>query len=122
MNWKRKVQGSTLAFIGFLLSPLSWWNDLFINVPLAVGFAWLVSLAYAPAFVPAAVVGYWLTNVLGFVLMHLGARKLVDDDDQPHSMKTLRRDVLISLVYTTLILLLIQCGVLKPVADYFTQP
>lgn len=44
MNWKRKIGGGTLAFIGFMLSPLSWWNDLFVNVPLALGFAWLVSL------------------------------------------------------------------------------
>ena len=28
-----------------MLSPLSWWNDLFVNVPLALVFAWLVSLA-----------------------------------------------------------------------------
>ena len=36
MSWKRKAYGGLLGFIGFLLSPLSWWNDLFVNVPLAV--------------------------------------------------------------------------------------
>ena len=69
MSWKRKVRGGLIGFIGFLLSPLSWWNDLIINVPLAVGFAWLVSLVYKPAFEVAVIVGYWLTNVLGFVLL-----------------------------------------------------
>jgi membrane protein implicated in regulation of membrane protease activity len=43
MAWKRKVTGGVLAFAGFMLSPLSWWNDLFVNVPLALVFAWLVS-------------------------------------------------------------------------------
>ena len=38
MNWNRKMSGGVMAFIGFMLSPLSWWNDLFVNVPLAVGF------------------------------------------------------------------------------------
>ena len=75
MSWKHKMQGGLLAFVGFLLSPLSWWNDLLVNVPLAVGFAWLVSLIHPSAFTTAAVIGYWLTNVLGFVLMHLGARR-----------------------------------------------
>ena len=37
---KRKVCGGTLAFIGYMLSPLSWWNDLFVNWPLALAFAW----------------------------------------------------------------------------------
>ena len=34
-----------------------------VNVPLAVGFAWVISLAYKPAFEAAVIVGYWLTNV-----------------------------------------------------------
>jgi hypothetical protein len=33
-----------------MLSPLSWWNDLFVNLPLALVFAWLVGLFYKPAF------------------------------------------------------------------------
>jgi len=39
MSWKRKVQGGMLGFIGFMLSPLSWWNDAFVNLPLALAFA-----------------------------------------------------------------------------------
>jgi hypothetical protein len=44
MSWKRKSYGGVLGFIGFMLSPLSWWNDLFVNVPLAPAFAWTISL------------------------------------------------------------------------------
>jgi hypothetical protein len=120
MNWKRRFQGSALAIIGFLLSPLSWWNDLFINVPLAVGFAWIVSLFYRPAFQVAVVIGYWLTNVLGFVLMHKGARKVISKEEPPpYSKREFARDVGVSLLYTLLIVVLVKLGVLQPLTDYW---
>ena len=122
MSWKRKVGGSALGLIGFLLSPLSWWNDLFVNVPLAVGFAWLVSLAYAPAFAPAAIFGYWLTNVLGFVLMHKGAQQmLAQAERKPYSRRALLCDLAISLLYTLVIVVLVKLKVLQPAQNYFSQ-
>jgi UPF0716 family protein affecting phage T7 exclusion len=116
MSWKHKLQGGTLVFIGFLLSPLSWWNDLFVNVPLALGFAWLVSLLYPPAFTVAAVVGYWLTNVLGFVLMHKGFQRAKTAGTTPAipPRESLWKDILISLAYTALILVLVKAGLVKP--------
>jgi hypothetical protein len=119
MTWKRKVGGGVLAAIGFMLSPLSWWNDLFVNVPLALVFAWIVSLFYKPAFEASAVIGYWLSNVLGFVLMQKGGEKLLAGKDKPYTRRALLRDVGISLLYTGLILALIKLGVLKPVEEYF---
>ena len=82
MAWKRKAGGGVLAVLGFMLSPLSWWNDAFVNLPLALAFAWLVSSLCAESwkvagFDVALIVGYWLTNLLGFVLLHRGARQLL---------------------------------------------
>jgi len=119
MSWKRKAQGGILGFVGFMLSPLSWWNDLFVNVPLAVAFAWVVSLVYKPAFMTAAIVGYWLTNVLGFVLMHKGAQKALSAEDKPYTARQFIRDLAVSLLYTLLIVVLARMGVLKPATDYF---
>src|SRR5262245_53781496 len=119
MAWKRKVQGGLLAIVGFMLSPLSWWNDLFVNVPLALAFAWIVSLFYKPAFDASVLIGYWLTNVLGFVLMHKGAQKVIGTEERRYSRKDLLRDVGISVMYTALIVVLIKIGVLKPIANYF---
>jgi hypothetical protein len=116
---KRRVWGSFLGFIGFLLSPLSWWNDAFINLPLAIAFGWLISLAYKPAFEAAVVVGYWLTNVAGFVLMHKGGEKIVRKEDRKYSKMDFLRDVGISLAYTLLIVVLIKLKVLQPFTDYF---
>jgi hypothetical protein len=114
--------GSVLGFIGFMLSPLSWWNDLFVNVPLAAGFAWLISLVYSPAFLPAAVVGYWLTNVLGFVLLHKGAQQLLAQAERkPYSKRALIHDLSISLLYTLVIVVLVKLKVLQPITSYFQK-
>ena len=120
MPWKRKVGGGLLTMIGFMLSPLSWWNDLFVNLPLALAFAWLISLAFPHVFEISLIVGYWLTNVLGFVLMHKGVQKLATKSDvKLNSRGALLRDVGISIAYTILIVALIKLGVLKPITDYF---
>ena len=119
MTWKRKVHGSLLGFVGFMLSPLSWWNDAFVNLPLALAFAWVVSLFYPPAFGTAVVIGYWLTNVLGFVLMQKGGWKLMSNEPKPYSRRELFKDVLISLLYTLLIVALLKLKILQPIPEYF---
>ena len=120
MGWKRKVTGSVVALIGYMLSPLSWWNDAFVNLPLALAFAWLISAFYKPAFAAAVILGYWLTNVLGFVLMHKGAQQMLSDKSQRYSRRELVKDVLVSLAYTIVIVVLIKVGVLKPIQGYFS--
>src|SRR5215471_2308245 len=103
MAWKRKVTGGFLTFVGYMLSPLSWWNDAFVNVPLALVFAWIVSAFYKPAFGISWVIGYWLTNVAGFILMHKGAQKMLTEQEKKYSWRSLLRDLGVSLLYTALI-------------------
>jgi hypothetical protein len=119
MTWKRKTAGGLLAIIGYLLSPLSWWNDLFVNVPLAVAFAWVISLFYKPAFMTSAILGYWLTNVLGFFLMHKGSQQLLQEKQGRYSRGDLVRDLAVSIFYTALIVALVKLGILKPITTYF---
>ena len=121
MSWKRKGQGGLLAFVGFLLSPLSWWNDAFINLPLAFGFGWLVARLHKPAFEPAVIVGYWLTNVIGFVLMHKGAQRIMNEGNRRYTRRDLARDIGVSLAYTLLIVVLLRLGVLQPLENYFPE-
>ena len=121
MSWKQKFSGGILAGIGFMLSPLSWWNDLVVNLPLALAFAWVASFFYKPAFEACVILGYWLTNILGFVLMHKGAQKVLSNEQRKYSRRDLLRDVGISLLYTGLILLLLKLGVLKPIENYFKR-
>jgi len=119
MTLKRKITGGILGFVGYMLSPLSWWNDLWVNVPLALVFAWTVGFFYRPAFKPCLVIGYWLTNVLGFILMHKGAQQVLTKEERKHSRRDLLRDVGISLLYTVLIVALVELGILKPIEAYF---
>jgi len=119
MVWKRKATGSVLAAVGYMLSPLSWWNDMVVNMPIALVFAWGVSAFWKSAFGPAMVIGYWLTNVLGLVLMHKGAQQLLSNGPKKYSRRELMKDLIISLGYTLLIIVLIKTGILKPVAHYF---
>ena len=118
------MSGGVLGMIGFMLSPLSWWNDAFVNIPLATAFAWGVSAGVGASwrervFQVAVVVGYWLTNVLGFVLMHKGAQRIFSGEQKAATRCELVKDVAISLAYTLVIVLLVKLGVLKPIADYF---
>jgi hypothetical protein len=123
MTWKRKVQGGMVGLIGFLLSPLSWWNDAFVNLPLAVAFGWLIALIHRPAFEPAVVVGYWLTNVAGLILMHKGIDSaLSKGETRGYSWRNFARDLAISVGYTLLIVILIKARVLQPISDYFARP
>jgi hypothetical protein len=121
MAWKRKVSGGILATIGYLLSPLSWWNDAFVNIPLALLFAWLVSFFYKPAFIPSLIIGYWLTNVLGFLLMHQGARQMLSKEPSTGTRRELLTDIVVSLIYTAVILALVKWGILKPFVGYFVD-
>lgn len=116
---KRKVKGGLLGLVGYMLSPLSWWNDLFVNVPLAVAFAWIVSLFYPSAFGPAAVVGYWLTNLIGLILLHKGARDLLTNASPTSWRKEFIKDLLISLLYTLMIVLLVRWKIIQPLSNYF---
>ena len=114
---KRKVSGGAVAFIGYMLSPLSWWNDLFVNWPIALACAWVISWFCKSAFTASLVLAYWLTNVLGFVLMQKGGARIISEADQPYSRKCLWRDLAISLLYTLLIVVLIKMGVIGPIQD-----
>jgi len=65
------------------------------------------------------VLGYWLTNILGFLLMHKGAQKVLSEQPRRYSRRDLRRDVDVSLLYTGLILALVEWGILQPIKNYF---
>jgi len=116
---KRKGLGSVVALIGFLLSPLSWWNDLVVNVPLALAFAWCASFFYRGAFTTSFILGYWLTNILGLMLMHWGAAAAFAKAPHPYGRKQIIRDFVIALGYTALIIVLVKSKVLGPLPTAF---
>jgi hypothetical protein len=113
----KKLYGGILGTIGFLLSPLSWWNDLFINFPIAYACACAINFIHKGYFLGAFIIFYWLTNVLGFVLLQKGMEKIAGDagEKNRYSGKDFLRDMLFSVVYTLLIVILVKLGIIKPI-------
>ncbi len=85
--------------VGYLLSPLCWWNDLIINLPVAYGFGYLVSLVVPEWFGVGAIAGYWLSNLVGIVLMQWGLGDMVQGQGQRRQPT---RDLLMGLATSTL--------------------
>jgi hypothetical protein len=104
-----------LLGLGWLLSPLCWWNDLIINLPLAWGFAKLAQWLQPGWFAPGLVLGYWLSNVLGIVLMQSGALALLPGAGEAPTNR--RRELLVGLAtstaYTLAVVALVRLGVLQ---------
>jgi hypothetical protein len=110
----RRLGAGIVAVIGYLLSPLSWWNDTFVNLPLAWLFASLVSLASPRLFAPAMILGYWLTNIIGLLMMARGTARVVVGDSRRHGRRQLVLSLLAATGYTLLIVVFYLLGVLKP--------
>jgi len=102
-----------------MLSPLSWWNDLFFNLPIALAFGYGVAWFHPDGFLPGTIVGYWLSNVLGIVMMQFGAVEIFFDQDK----QNIKRDLLFGLggttLYTVIIVALVYFNVLK-IPDFLT--
>ena len=100
-----------LLAVGWMLSPLCWWNDLLINLPVAWGFAWVARWIEPAWFAPALVLGYWLSNVLGIVLMQSAALALLETPSTPRDRQ---REWLIGLAtstaYTLAVVVLVRLG------------
>ena len=113
----KKLYSSILGTIGFLLSPLSWWNDVFINFPIAYAFACVANFIFKGSFLGSFIIFYWLTNIAGFVLLQKGLEKIQKEtkDKKKYSGKDFLRDVLLSMVYTLLIVILVKLNIIKPI-------
>ncbi|WNZ27947.1 hypothetical protein HJG54_29115 [Leptolyngbya sp. NK1-12] len=109
----KRLRGGLLFVLGYLLSPLCWWNDLIFNLPVAYGFGYLCSLVSAGWLLPGLIAGYWLSNVLGFVLMQFGAVDALQAEAKPRNpQKELLMGVVSSTIYTLVILALVQLQVI----------
>ncbi len=107
-----KIRGLFFVGLGYMLSPLSWWNDLFFNLPIAYLFGYLVSWIFPDLFAAATIGGYWLSNVLGILMMQMGGTDIFLGQ-QP---RNIQKDIVISLgsstVYTLIIIGLVYFHVL----------
>lgn len=108
VNLRDKKAGLILIIFGFLLSPLCWWNDLFFNLPLAYGIGYLSSFINSKLFIPAGIITYWLSNILGIFLLQMGTRQTLaqpQGDVHVSLTKDLWSGVISASLFTMVILL-----------------
>lgn len=109
----KKLIGGFLVIIGFLLSPLCWWNDLFFNLPIAYFFGYACSLLSSDLLMPCLIIGYWLSNIAGILLMQVGAVDIFQKQPKERNLKKeLLTGLVSSTVYTLIVLALMQFNIL----------
>lgn len=117
--WFKKIRGGLLLAIGYLLSPLCWWNDIFFNLPIAYAFGYIFSWLSPDLLFPCTIVGYWLSNIAGILLMQLGTLDVFTDKPKE---KNLKKELLTGLVsstaFTIVVVALIHFNVLDT-PDFF---
>jgi hypothetical protein len=107
---------ATIGIVGFILSPLSWWNDVFVNFPLAFGFAWatgklinLFTVVHSWLFVGLFTFGYFLTNLTGFLMLHFSI--FYTKEGRKSSPK---QQALVSLCYSLVIIIFFGLDICNP--------
>jgi hypothetical protein len=119
--WANRTISVAVATIGYILSPLSWWNDLYVNIPIAYLVASFVPFGYPRSFTAVFTAAYWFTNVLGLVLLQAGGTSALGGE----RVKLNRRGMVTwlgwSLVYTLAIVLLCELHIIRPLSDYLQQ-
>jgi hypothetical protein len=98
MGLHERVGWGIIAAIGYILSPLSWWNDGFVNIPLSLLAAKILSMLFGVDFVVAFYTSYTASNIIGMVLLYLGASGAAGKVKV--SRGTFVKQVLIALVYS----------------------
>jgi len=120
---KDRVEGGIIAFIGYILSPLSWWNDVFVNIPISYVLASITVLFISKEYFPVAFIVYYnFTNILGFILMHIGAEKAIKGKTvETLSKKAIIKYIIVSVFYTLLVYVLASLGFLEPVQEVLSS-
>ncbi len=109
--WK-KLRGGFFLVLGYLLSPLCWWNDLLFNLPIAYGFGYICSLFSPKLLLPCSIIGYWLSNVVGILLMQFGSMDVFQNEPKRNLKKELFSGLVSSTIYTLVIMALIQLKII----------
>lgn len=112
-NIFKKIRGGFFLVLGYLLSPLCWWNDLLFNLPIAYFFGYICSFLSPKLFLPCSIIGYWLSNIIGILLMQFGSVDVFQKEPKERNLrKELFTGLVSSTVYTLVILVLIHLKIL----------
>ena len=105
-----KILKNILFFIGWILSPLTWWNDVFVNIPLSYLIAHFLFFITHIKFVCLLLFSYWATNVLGLVFMYFGGKGIINSSKS--KFKSIILMLIFMLVYSLLMIKFDNLGIL----------
>lgn len=100
-------------FVGWLLSPLTFWNDTFVNIPLSYICANLFARSGRSDFLLTMLAFYWMSNILGIFMMYLSGKSIFKGG------KSVIREAVIFIativIYSLILIALNSLGILKPI-------
>jgi hypothetical protein len=103
---------NTIFFIGWMLSPLTFWNDAFVNIPLSYLLANIFIRFFPFDFLTTVLVCYWLSNIIGLVMMYISGKDIIKD--KRHLGRELFNLLITTLCYSLLVIALNKVGILRP--------
>lgn len=106
-------------FIGWVLSPFTWWNDIFINVPLSYIIANILFGISHFQFGELMIASYWFTNVIGLFFMYFGGRSIISSSKK--KVQATLAMVTALLIYSAIMIYLSKQGKLLPLQTYFEK-
>ena len=112
MIWK-----TVLFLVGWVLSPFTWWNDVFINIPLSYIIASVLFYITRLPFTRLIIASYWLTNIIGLFFMYLSGKSL--SLSSRNRKKTVLTMLFFMTLYTLVMVYLNKIGKLAPLPVFF---
>ena len=104
---------NTVFFIGWMLSPLTFWNDVFVNIPISYFCASLAIRFIRADFLFLVLVFYWLSNGIGILMMFFSGKSIMRD--KSNRLNALKTFLITVIIYSIIIVILSKIGVLKPI-------
>jgi len=109
----KKILDRTLFFIGWTLSPFTFWNDVFVNIPISYLAASLLANFIRARFVLLVLICYWASNILGLAMMYAAGKGIMAEGRG--IFKEVLKLVLTMAAYSAALVILNYMGILRPI-------
>ncbi|MFH1868925.1 MAG: hypothetical protein ABH843_08150 [Candidatus Omnitrophota bacterium] len=115
----KKILRVTALFTGWVLSPFTWWNDAFINMPLSYFLANIIYSVTGVNFQLLVICSYWVTNIIGLLLIYLGGKSIIINSRR--KLYSVIMIIIVTLAYSGVMIYLDTHGKLLPLKEYFKK-
>ena len=107
-----RLLNRVIFFVGWILSPFTFWNDAFVNIPLSYLSANVIVRFLRIDFLMAVLISYWISNIMGIAIMYFSGKMII------LSRKDLLRELAVFAatvsVYSLVVVALHRIGILRP--------